>query len=187
MNELNPYQPPESEPVRAEVVGPGPIIASGVLTADDAISALRAVGKWRPWLFPVLAIPIIAIFAISTVNQQLLGRNWLPTIVAAVFAVIVLWLSFSARSRMTKQWNARNENQHPVRWTFHADGLAIETIQSKHYLAWSSFTSVKLLPDQVILTQQGGTMWNFIPRRTFASDADWLAVTQMLATKLPTQ
>jgi hypothetical protein len=187
MNELNPYQPPESAPVRAEMVGPGPIIASGVLTADDAISALRSVGKWRPWLFPVLMIPIIAIVAISTVNQQLLGRNWLPAIVAPVFAVIVLWLSLGARSRMTKQWNARPEHLHPVRWTFHPNGLAIETLHSNSFLAWPSFTSVKIMPDQVILTQHGGAMWNFIPRRTFASDADWLAVTQMLATKLPTQ
>jgi hypothetical protein len=120
-------------------------------------------------------------------NQPLFARNWVPMIAVVVSVVFVLSLSFRARSRMTKQWNARTENLYPVRWTFHAEGLEIETMQSKHYLAWSSFISVKIMPDQVILTQQGGTMWNFIPRRMFRSDADWQVVTQVLATKLPRQ
>jgi hypothetical protein len=187
MNGINPYEPPQAAPISTELVGSAPITASGVLTADDAISALRAVGKWRPWFLPLVAIPIFAIVAISTMNQPLFARNWVPMIAVVVSVVFVLSLSFRARSRMTKQWNARTENLYPVRWTFHAEGLEIETMQSKHYLAWSSFISVKIMPDQVILTQQGGTMWNFVPRRNFRSDADWQVVTQVLATKLPRQ
>lgn len=187
MSAINPYQPPQPELVAAELVGPGPITASGVLTADDAIAALRAMGKWRPWLLPLIAIPIFAIAALSTLNQPVLPRNWLPIIAAAIFLTAALSLGFGARTRMAKQWIARPENLHPIRWTFQSDGLMIETVHSRHYLAWPSFSSARILPDKIVLTQHGGTMFNFIPRRMFTSEADWHAVSQMLAAKLPAQ
>lgn len=183
MSEVNPYQPP-LEARLVESPGSLPVRVGGVLTADDAITTLRKVGKWRPWQGAVITIPLAIIIAIGfAVNDQM--RNvWVPIVTVGIAMVIALWLVLGAKGRMQKQWNSRPEHANPMMWTFSEDGLFVETTNSKHLHAWSAFTQASVSPEMLILTQQGNAMWNFIPRRFFSSDADWYAVTQLLAAKL---
>ncbi len=183
MNDVNPYEPPrESSPTTSP--DSLPVRASGTLTADDVIATLQSMGKWRPWLALLIAMPVIVVVTIIfAVNNG--PRNWwAPFLSMGIATVIVLWMTLGARRRMEKQWKALPENGQPIVWTFSEDSLLVETTNSKHLHSWSAFVRASITPHMFILTQQGDALWTFIPRRFFESDSDWQTVVQLIGAKI---
>jgi hypothetical protein len=181
----NPYEPPRPE-IAAVGAAQLPVQVSGVLTPQDAIAALRAVGKWKPWRLSIIAASIgLAIISIQVLNRPPGGIRWPVVMLVAVVAVALSLAPITAKQKFVKSWNSRPENNKPITWTFSEEGLFIEAAHSKHLHAWTAFPYMRMTPSQLILAQHGDAMFNFIPRRFFNSDADWQAACQLLATKLP--
>jgi hypothetical protein len=182
---INPYEPPRE--VLQPLAAPGtlPVRATGILTADDFVDTLKAVGQWRPRLVQ----KVIVVLAVGSVLVAFVayGVDGLLVVVPPLGAAcaLVLWGTIAGKRRLEKIWNARPENREPMSWTFSEEGLYVETVNSKHFHAWNGFTKGTIWPDKLILTQQGEGMWNFIPRRFFATEGDWQAVTQLVAGQLP--
>jgi len=134
-----------------------------------------------PWaLIPALILLTI----IAGLNFQR-GDQWEIVIAWGVCAVICLGLPLRARQRFVAAWNSRNDHHHPVSWTFSDEGLFTETVNAKALHSWTAYTRVTITRDHVVLAQQGGQSFNFVPRRFFETEGDWLAVRQLLASKLP--
>jgi len=182
MTSINPYEPARERSVPSPV-GALPVRATGVVTAEDALSALAAVGKWRPWRTPLLVLPVMLLAGVAWLLNPRGG--WFGPAMMVVAGLVLLSAPFRAKGKFAKTWNARPEHAHPIVWTFSDEGLFIESINSKHLHSWSTFVSARVLPDKLILTQHGGQMFNFIPRRCFNTDADWQTVCQLIASKLP--
>jgi hypothetical protein len=184
MTSINPYEPPQigsatSRPVRL------PVRVSGVLTAEDAIESLRAVGKWRTWLVPLVVAPTLLLIGGLILLTWPIVVDWRLPVALGVFALVMMLTPIRARQRFRKQWKARPEHHQPIVWTFSPDDLLIEATNSKHLHAWTGFIYAKITPDKLILAQQGGAMFNFIPRRFFETEDDWVAVCDLLSNKLP--
>jgi len=180
---INPYQTPR-EGLSAARPSPLPVRATGVLTVDDAIAALRTEGKWNAWRNVLIFVGVFSIIT-GLLMLQRPRQLGVMAVYLGIGSLIVVLAALRARSRFAKSWNARFENQQPISWTISEEGLLIETANSKHLHSWGAFIKAKVTPDKIIITQQGGAMFNFIPRRFFETDGDWLAVRQLLASKLP--
>jgi len=184
VSNVNPYESP-SHRTNSPMAQTFPLRATGVLRPDDAISALKAIGKWRAWLGSLIVATIIIVVGIVLALNQPAPNDWVwPAIFCGVMAVFALLLPLQVRHRFANTWNARPENQAPVTWTFSDDGLLVETTRSKHLHFWEAFDSITVTRDQLILAQNGGVMFNFIPRRFFESDDEWTAVCQLVAAKV---
>lgn len=180
---INPYDAPRSLPAPSPTASL-PVRVSGVMTADDALSALKAVGKWNPK--PMIWLSLAAILLGAGLLVASGGRKgWILPATICVAGVLVLAVWLRAKTRFVANWNARPEHSHPLTWTFSDDGLFVETINSKHLHAWTAFVTVRVTPNMLVLTQQGGQMFNFIPRRFFTSESDWEAVGKFLTQRLP--
>lgn len=184
MSNVNPYEPP-SQGTRAPSVLTLPVRASGVLTSDDAITALRIVGKWRVWVGSLVVAVLIGVVGIAHAWIQPAPIDWIwPMLFWGVMAVSALFLPLQAKHRFAKTWNARPENQSPITWSFSEEGLYVETARSKHLHSWEAFDGTKVAREQLVLVQNGGEMFNFIPRRFFESEAAWNAACQLVASRV---
>jgi len=182
---INPYEPPREPLPQVAVPGTLPVRATGILTGDDFVGTLKAVGQWRPRL-AIVAVVVLVLSLVYLVTARGMGEHlWLGATGVAVALVLLLLFITRGKRRLRDQWNARVEHREPISWTFAEEGLYIETVHSKHFHAWTAFVQASIRPDKLILTQQGGGMWNFIPRRFFASEGDWQAATQLVTAKLP--
>ncbi len=184
MTEPNPYQPPA--PIRAELVTRIlPIGATGVLSASDAIRALRAVGKWRTWTYYALAAALALVGAVMFVPTAQ-GKISLLTI--AFFGVSFLFLLTYpqiVRIRFERSWKARPEYQKPITWVFSEDGIFVETSHSKQQQSWNTFLYAKFTAHEIIFAHHGNMHFNFVPIRFFASEQDVTAARDLIAAKLP--
>jgi hypothetical protein len=185
MTSLNPYQSfssggvfPAAQPAKL------PVRVTGQITADDVLAALKAVGKWRPWRTAFLFASILIVIAAHSAANRRRGM-WIGSLFLVVPLLMALLALLRARRRLVNSWNARPEYQHPVSWTFSHEGLLIETVSSKTLRDWSGFLYAKVTPDRIVLAQPGDAMFNFVPRRFFGTEGDWVAVCQLLAAKLP--
>jgi hypothetical protein len=154
-NPVNPYQPPRPEipeAANAQV----PVRVTGVLTPEDAISALRAVGKWQPWRLAMFVIPA----ALLAIGYLLLAPpagqvRWPVVIEIAIFALVLALAPLNAKGKFVSTWKLRPDNSQPISWTFSNDGLFVEAVHSKHLHGWPSFLYARITADQYILAQQG--------------------------------
>ena len=162
-----------------------PVRVTGLITADDVIASLKAVGKWRYWRIPLLVLPVLLMITFVTLTNRRRGVAWPVPIVSIAAGLFLLTAPLRARHRFIKSWNARTEFQHPVSWTFSNEGLFTETVSSKSLRDWSGFIYAKITPDRIVLAHPGETMFSFIPRRLFSTEDDWTATCQLLAAKLP--
>jgi len=183
MTPVNPYEPPRSA-TPATIAGRLPVRATGVLTPEDALRALAAVGKWRPWRFSLIGLSIMAV-GLLVLSQGAGGIKWPLIFAAAIFGLAMALGVLNAKRKFRKAWNARPEHAQPIVWTFSDEGLFIESMNSKHLHSWTAFVYARITPDKLILAQHGDAMFNFVPRRCFDTDADWLAVSQLLVARLP--
>jgi hypothetical protein len=183
MTLLNPYQTPRADKLLSQP-GSLPVRVTGMMTADDSLAALKAVGKWHPWRIPLIVFPVL-IWVMFTAFDQWRAVGWFPPLVVLVAGLFLLTFPLRIKRRFVKAFRARTEYAQPVTWTFSDEGLLTETIHAKTLRVWSGFAYVKITPTLIVLAQPGDAMFNFIPRRLFETEGDWLAVTQLLAAKLP--
>ena len=113
------------------------------------------------------------------------GRVWFVPLIFCFACVFLLALSFRVKARFVQSWHGRPEHAQPIVWTFSDEGLFVEAINSKHLYSWQAYVDALIAADKIILAQQGGQMFNFIPRRCFETDTDWQTVCQLVASKLP--
>jgi hypothetical protein len=186
----NPYDSPTVTDTKV-LPAPLPVRARGVLTPEDARQALNVAFRQGSGIVLIAtAVAVVVLFAGAALlafrNPGHESEFWPSaaalTIVGSFFIPMYLVLH---RRRFARMWNSRAENQQPVTWTFSADGLLIETASGKQLQFWSSFIYALTTTDKLILAQQGGMQFNFVPRRFFETEEDWAAVRQLLAEKLP--
>lgn len=160
-----------------------PVRVTGLITADDVIASLKAVGKWRTWRTALFLVPIMLIlFSLGAGNRRRLPLLLIFFMIPLVIAILA---PLRARWRLKKSWRAHTEYHQPVSWTFSEDGLFVETVNSKSLRHWAGFVYAKITPERIVLAHPGDQMFNFVPRRLFESDAQWVAVCQLLASKVP--
>jgi hypothetical protein len=161
-----------------------PVRVTGLITAEDVIGSLKAVGKWQPWRTVMIAVPMLLLVAfLQGINRPRRGGA-LP-ILLLIPLIMLLLIPLRARRRVLNSWKDRPEYHQPISWTFSEEGVLIETISSQTLRSWNGFLYAHITPDRIVLAQPGDAMFNFVPRRLFESDGQWLAVCQLLASKLP--
>jgi len=188
MTSMNLYQPAAATaegvfpPARAAKV---PVLITGLITADDAIASLKAVGKWRTWRISLLILPLLILVTFASMTNRRRRVVWPVPIATITAGAFLMTAPLRAKHRFVKSWNARPDYLHPISWTFSHEGLLTETINSKTLRDWSGFQYAQITADRIVLAQPGDMMFSFVPRRLFASEDDWSAVCQLLAAKLP--
>jgi len=154
------------------------------VTAQDSLRALAVAGKWRPWRVLFVAIPaLIWLIFVASIDGG--GSGWLYLLIIVTVGLLLPAGLFRFKRRYVKAFDARIEYRQPVTWTFSSEGLLTETIHSKTLRLWSGFAYAKISPDLIVLAHHGDALFNFVPRRLFETEGEWLAVGQLLAEKVP--
>jgi hypothetical protein len=161
-----------------------PVKVTGLVTAEDSLKALAIVGKWRPWRVVFVAVPAL-IWLVFVVSIDGGGLGWFSLMVIVMVSLLLLMGVFQVKHRYFKAFDARIEYRQPVTWTFSSEGLLTETIHSKTLRLWNGFAYAKITPELIVLAHHGDAMFNFVPRRLFETEGDWLVVGQLLAEQVP--
>ncbi|HEX5105035.1 MAG TPA: YcxB family protein [Pirellulaceae bacterium] len=161
------------------------IVVTGLLSADDAIRAMKVLGKWRPFRTGLLFVAFLLVIAAIATTQKPDIRIHVLVVVGAIGSLVAIGWASSVRDKFTKQFCANPEIANPIVWTFSGEGLLIQTANTSSLHAWNSFEKATITPTVVILAHHGGLSFNFIPRRLFASEADYSATCQLISAKLP--
>jgi hypothetical protein len=142
-------------------------------------------GKWRPFRTSLFLVALsLVVAAIATGNKPGI-RIHVLVVVGVIGLLLTIASASSLRDRFAKQFYTSPQIANPIVWTFSAEGLLIQTVNTSSLHAWSSFERATITPAVVILEHPGGSSFNFIPRRFFASEVDYLAARQLIGTKLP--
>jgi len=185
MTILNSYQLPGGAVFPPAQAAKVPVRVTGSITADDAITSLKAVGKWRTWRVSLIVLPLLLLITLATMTNGRRRIIWPVPIAMITASVLLVTAPLRAKRRFIQSWNTRPDYHHPISWTFSNEGLLTETINSKTLRDWSGFLYARITPDRIVLAQPGDVMFSFVPRRLFSSEEEWTAVCQLLAAKLP--
>jgi len=186
MNSGEPHDPNSQPPVSPPDARPG-IRATGVLTVEEAINALRAVNLWSPWLTPGLLFFVLVCYLIAAAVM-------LPSLVGIVQAVasgllllLVAWIFLGSNHPYrvyVKKWNEDPELQQPIAWSLSDEGVLIESLHTRLLYRWPAFESQVTTFAEIVLLHRGMAYIRLIPKRCFGSDADWQAACQLVAAKV---
>jgi len=105
--------------------------------------------------------------------------------VGVIGLLLTIGSASSIRAKFAQQFYTNPQIANPIVWTLSTEGLLVQTVNTSSLHAWNSFERATITPSVVILVNPGGLSFNFIPRRLFASDADYLTACQLISAKLP--
>ena len=161
------------------------ISVTGFLSSDDAVQAMKVLGKWRPFRTSLFLVAFsLAAAAIATAHKPGI-RIHVLVVVGVIGLLLTIGSASRVRPKFASQFYANPEIANPIVWTFSAEGLLIQTVNTSSLHAWNLFGRATITPTVVILEHLGGLSFNFIPRRLFASEADYLMTCQLISAKLP--
>jgi hypothetical protein len=161
------------------------IIVTGLLSSDDAVRAMKVLGKWHPFRPSLLLVAVsLVVAAIATAHKPGI-RIHVLVVVGVIGLLLTIGSASRARDKFAAQFYTNPQIANPIVWTVSAEGLLIQTVNTSASHAWNSFERATITPAVVILEHPGGLSFNFIPRRLFASEADYLTTCQLISAKLP--
>lgn len=161
--------------------------ATGKLTADDVMAGLAVASNSSYWRASIFFIAIaLVVCGVGLIWSGPHGRLLWAILLAVGILLALLYPSF-VRSSIAKTLSSSLEFRNQMTWTFTSESLLIDAMGATHLHAWSSFMHAKITKELLLLAKPGKTVVLVVPRRCFASDADWQFVVRLLSAKMPVQ
>ena len=163
------------------------IRATGVLTVEEAINALRAVNLWSPWLTPGLLLFVLVCYLIAAAVMLPSLVGIVQTVASGLLLLLVAWIFLGSNHpyrAYVKKWKEDPELQQPIAWTLSNEGVLLESLHARLLYRWPAFESQVTTFAEIVLLHRGMAYIRLIPKRCFGSDADWQAACQLVAAKV---
>lgn len=133
-------------------------------------------------LIGIAALCVLFVIGLGIGKDKIDNQTLAIFTLVTVFSLISGFRFFRAKSFFVQQIKGIPGYGEKQSWLFKDDGYEARIGESQSHVSWNHVTETKATPDGVLIYPQP-TLWEWLPKTAFTSEADYNRFLDLLATK----